>query len=222
MRNKKEIEVWGHNTYRPFRIYWILEEYKLEYTSYKIGSRTGETQTKKYLEMNPKGKIPCRMHKKNIITESLAAVKYITYSFEKPKDFLIPQNSYDKAKLDEWCAFSLMELDCLSIYTLRIHEKPENFGLSNLYGEAHNAVKNARAHFDRMIKACEKNVPKDRWLLGESPSVADIIFVSCLMPCKIFNIEIKSDKVINYFERAINRKQYLDAYDECFENNKKK
>ena len=40
--------------------------------------------------------------------------------------------------------FSLMELDCLVIYTLRKHEKPENLGLSNLYGEAPNAIKAAR------------------------------------------------------------------------------
>ena len=26
-----EIEVWGHKTYRQFRIYWILEEYNLKY-----------------------------------------------------------------------------------------------------------------------------------------------------------------------------------------------
>ena len=31
-------------------------------------------------------------------------------------------------------------------------------------------------HFDKMILSCEKNVPKSGWLLGESPSVADIIF----------------------------------------------
>ena len=48
--NKNEIlEVWGYKTYRPFRIYWILHEYGLKYISHKIGSRTGETQTIKYL-----------------------------------------------------------------------------------------------------------------------------------------------------------------------------
>ena len=44
-----------------------------------------------------------------------------------------------------------MELDCLSIYILRRHEKPENLGLSNIYGEADNAIKAARIHFDKMI-----------------------------------------------------------------------
>ena len=48
---KPELEVWGYNTYRPFRIYWILHEYGLKYIAHRIGSRTGETQTKEYLEM---------------------------------------------------------------------------------------------------------------------------------------------------------------------------
>ena len=81
MNNKDILEVWGYKTYRPFRIYWILHEYELSYKSIKIGSRTGETQTKKYLKMNPKGKIPILKHKNIIINESVAAVNYITYNF---------------------------------------------------------------------------------------------------------------------------------------------
>jgi glutathione S-transferase len=63
--NESSIEVWGFNSYRPFRIYWILYEYQLNFIRHKIGSRTGETQTKKYLDMNPKGKIPALRHKNN-------------------------------------------------------------------------------------------------------------------------------------------------------------
>ena len=214
---KSNLEVWGYNSYRPFRIYWILKEYNLQYVSRKIGSRTGETQTKEYLKMNAKGKIPTLKHNKKIISESAAAVNYIIYNFKKPVDFYLPNNSFDKAKVDEWIFFSLMELDCLVIYTLRRHEKPKNIGLSNLYGRAPNAVKTSREHFDRMIKACEKNVPKSGWLFGKSPSVADIMFVSCLMVCDIFDIQIKSKNVLRYFNRAKKRKQFIEAYENCFE-----
>ncbi len=216
MNKKNILEVWGCKTFRPFRIYWALHEYNLSFASNKIGSRTGETQTKKYLKMNPKGKIPMLIHNDRIITESAAAVNYITYNFKKPKDFFIPKSGYEKAKVDEWCTFSLMELDCLAIYTLRLYEKPENFGLSNLYGNASNAVKTARKHFGRMIKACEVNVPKDKWLFGESPSVADIIFISCLLASEKFNLKIRSDKILDYLNRAKKRKQFLNAFEDCF------
>ena len=216
--NKKKgiLEIWGHKTYRPFRIYWILYEFKLNFKSYKIGSRTGETQTESYLNMNPKGKIPILRHNNSIITESLAAVNYITYNFSKPEDFFIPRTSIEKAKVDEWNAFSLMELDCLVVYILRRHEKEENSGLANLYGEAPNAIKTAREHFNKMIKARERSIPDNGWLFGESPSVADIIFISCLMHCDRFNLDIKSEKVLSFFERATSRAAYINAYQDCF------
>ena len=213
---KPDLEVWGYKTYRPFRIYWILHEYGLKYEAHKIGSRTGETQTREYLEMNAKGKIPILKHNNKIITESAAAVNYIIYNFKKPEDFYIPDNPFDKAKVDEWVFFSLMELDCLVIYTLRKHEIPENLGLSNLYGEAPNAVKAARKHFERMIKACESNVPEKDWLFGKSPSVADVMFISCLMHCDRFKIEIQSETILNYYNRAKERRHFIDAYKSCF------
>ncbi len=216
MLDKNKIEVWGYKTFRPFRIYWALYEYNLDFISYKIGSRTGETQTDEYLKINPKGKIPSFKHNNITITESGAAVSYIVNNFKKPKDFFIPKTTSDKARLEEWCFFSLMELDCLSIYILRRHEKLENLGLSNIYGEADNAVKTARMHFEKMILACEKNVPKNSWLLGESPSMADIIFMSCLIHCDSFNLKIKSDNINYYIERAKKRKQFQIAYKDCF------
>ena len=216
MNNKDILEVWGYKTYRPFRIYWILHEYELSYKSIKIGSRTGETQTKKYLKMNPKGKIPILKHKNIIINESVAAVNYITYNFKKPKSFFIPETAFDRAKVDEWCFFSIMELDCLVIYTLRRHELEENNGLANLYGKAPNAIKTAREHFNRMINSCKNSIPKEGFLLGKNLSVADIIFASSLMHCDRFNLEIKSKNVMKYLERIKKRKQYLDAYYDCF------
>ena len=175
MEYNNKIEVWGYKTFRPFRIYWALYEYNLDFIKYKIGSRTGETQTNQYLKINSKGKIPSFRHNNITITESGAAVSYIVDNFKKPKDFFIPKTVSDIAKVQEWCLFSLMELDCLSIYILRRHEKPENLGLSNIYGEADNAIKTARMHFDKMIAACEKSVPKNSWLLSDSPSIADIL-----------------------------------------------
>ena len=213
---KNIIEVWGHKTFRPFRIYWILEEYNLKYKSYKIGSRTGETQTPEYLNMNPKGKIPLFRHNDIFISESVASMNYVADNFEKPSDFYIPSSPKEKAKVDEWCYFCAMELDALGIYILRRHEQVENRGLSNLYGEAPNAIKTAKEHFSRMIKACERDVPNENWLMSNSPSCADIMFMSCLQVATLFNIEIKSDKIVSYRERAIQRQQYINAMVETF------
>ena len=209
--DNQNIEVWGFKTFRPFRIYWALEEFNLQYRSYKIGSRTGETQTAEYLNLNPKGKIPFFRHDNVHINESVAAMNYVVNNFDRPADFYIPLSAKDKAKIDEWSYFCAMELDSLGVYILRRHQPVQKHGLSNLYGEAPNAVKTSIEHVDRMLKACERDVPNENWLLGGSPSCADIMFMSCLQVIKLFNLEIKSDKIQSYYKRAVQRKQYISA-----------
>ena len=208
---KDFIEIWGTKSFRPLRIIWILEEFNINYTHYKVGARTGETQKTSFLALNPKGKIPILKHNNIIITESIAAVNYIAKNFKCPSNFLKPTSKKLKAKIDEWSYFSAMELDCLSIYILRKHETKKNLGLSNIYGSAPNAVKAAKEHFYKMIKSCESNVPKQGWLFGKKFSVADIIFVSCLYAANKFNLEINSKNINSYFIRVKKRSGYLRA-----------
>jgi glutathione S-transferase len=166
--------------------------------------------------MNPKGKIPLFRHNDIFISESVASMNYVANNFEKPSDFYIPSSPKEKSKVDEWCYFCAMELDALGIYILRRHEQVENRGLANLYGEAPNAIKTAKEHFSRMIKACERDVPNENWLMGNSPCCADIMFMSCLQVATLFNIEIKSKNIVSYYERAIQRQHYINAMIETF------
>ena len=214
--NNEIIEIWGFKTFRPFRIYWALEEMKLNYKSYKIGSRTGETQTTEYLKINPKGKIPLFRHNEIYISESVAAMNYVVQNFETTSDFYVPNSAKDKAKIDEWSYMCAMELDALGVYILRRHQLVENGGLSNLYGEAPNAIKTAKEHINRMLLACDKDVPNNNWLIGNSPSCADIMFMSCLQVIKLYKLDIKSDKINEYYERSVKRKQYINAMIESY------
>jgi len=214
--NNEIIEIWGYKTFRPFRVYWALEEMKLNYRSYKIGSRTGETQTTEYLKINPKGKIPLFRHNEIYISESVAAMNYVVQNFETTSDFYIPNSAKDKAKIDEWSYMCAMELDALGVYILRRHQLVANGGLSNLYGEAPNAIKTAKEHVNRMLLACDKDVPNNNWLIGNSPSCADIMFMSCLQVIKLYKLDIKSDKINDYYERAVKRKQYINAMIESY------
>ena len=214
--NNEIIEIWGFKTFRTFRIYWALEEMKLNYKSYKIGSRTGETQTTEYLKINPKGKIPLFRHNEIYISESVAAMNYVVQNFEITSDFYVPNSAKDKAKIDEWSYMCAMELDALGVYILRRHQLVENGGLSNLYGEAPNAIKTAKEHVNRMLLACDRDVPNNNWLIGNSPSCADIMFMSCLQVIKLYKLDIKSDKINEYYERAVKRKQYINAMIESY------
>jgi len=214
--NKQIVRIWGFKSFRPFRVYWALEEFKIKYKSYKIGSRTGETQTPEYLNMNPKGKIPFFRHNEIDISESAAAMNYIANNFNKPTDFYVPSSPKDRAKIDEWSYLCAMELDALGVYILRRHQLVQNHGLANIYGEAPNATKAAKEHVARMLNACERDIPDKNWLMGNSPSCADIMFMSCLQVIKLYNLEIKSKNILSYYYRAIQRPEYIKAMIETY------
>ena len=40
--------------------------------------------------------------------------------------------------------------------------------------------------------------------------------VSCLLVCEKYNLKINSDNIVLYLDRAKKRKQYLEAYADCF------
>ena len=219
--NKSIVEVWGCFSYRAFRINWMLEEFKIPYEVKPIRSRTGETQTAEYLSMNPKGKIPILKYNNLIITESIAAMNYIANCFKKPNCFYIPSDSFNKAKIDEWIFFCAMELDCLSIYTVRRHAKEEKNGLAKIYGEAPKAVDTAKKHFTKMLKACEDKVPKINYLFGQKVCTADVMLMSCLQVKDFFDLDFGSKKISEYYNRLKNRPEYIKAlkntYGEDFE-----
>ena len=218
-KNNCLIEVWGVFTYRAFRIIWMLEEFNLPYKIYPIRSRTGETQTKEYLRMNPKGKIPLFRYDNFFINESIAAMNFIENNFRKPATFYSTKDPIYKAKIDEWTYFCAMELDCLSIYTIRKHEKKSKNGLEKIYGSAPKAVKTARQHFDKMLNACANNIPKDSYLMGKKVSCADVMFMSCLQVANFFGIEIKNKKVSKYYEIIKTKPAYIRAMKATYENN---
>ena len=214
--NNKIVEIWGFKTFRTFRIYWALEEFKLKYKSHKIGSRTGETQTTAYLNINPKGKIPLFRHNDIYISESAAAMQYVCENFDKPSDFYVSTSPKEKAKIDEWSYMCAMEIDALGVYVMRRHKKVQNGGLANIYGEAPNAIKAAKENVARMLKACEKDVPNENWLMGKSPSCADIMFMSCLQVIKLYDLELNSQKILSYYDRSIKRPEYMKAMIETY------
>lgn len=168
------ITIWGVGTLRTQRVHWMLHELGLEYTSRRIESRTGETQTEEYLAINPKGKIPAMQHGGLVLAESLAIMRYlrsISHSMPLPREAESPGS---RAKYDEWLSFMLMELDATSLYVIRRHQ-----GLPDIYGEAPNAVESARVYAAKMLAAVAGKVQKGP-LWCDSFSELDIIFTSCL------------------------------------------
>lgn len=168
------LTLWGVGTTRTFRVHWLLHELELPYTTQRIESRTGETTTRKYIELNAKQKIPTlvdvTVDGTVVVSESLAIMRHLrrisdTLPFDEYQQSIAGQAAYD-----EWASFMLMELDATSLYVVRRHRD-----LPNIYGEAPAAVTSSIAYYEKMINAVAYRIPASGHLWGSTFSEIDIL-----------------------------------------------
>ena len=198
-----KITIWGAGSTRTMRLVWTALELGLDFTHKPIGSRTGETLTDEYTRLNPKQKIPTLQHGSLALTESPAIVNYLVATFPPPKDFFVPANPAERARLDEWCYFVAMELDAHSLYLIRRHD-----GLKHIYGEAPEAVKSAQEYFLKQINAVVPAVAASgNYLMGERFSVADILLMSCVIWAILYEIPLPQ-ALLDYHQRVAKRWAY--------------
>jgi glutathione S-transferase len=95
----------------------MLHELDLAYESRAIGSRTGETQTPEYTKLNPSQKIPVLQDGDFVLSESAAIVNYLAQTYGASRKLLLPANTKERARYDQWCFFIMMELDANTLYS---------------------------------------------------------------------------------------------------------
>ncbi len=168
-----DLEIWGIGTTRAMRAHWVALELGLDYECHAIGPRTGETRTAEFTRLNPKQKIPVLRHGDLVLSESAAIVQYLTETFDSP-DFFVPANATQRAKLNEWCYFVMMELDAHALYLIRRHD-----GLKEIYGAAPEAVASAREYFTKYLDAMAPRMAGPH-VMGDKFSIADVLLITCL------------------------------------------
>ena len=167
--------LWGVGTSRTMRAHWMLAELDLPYERRAITSRSGETLTPAYTQLNPSQKIPALQEGDFVLTESAAIVNYLATAYGAARNLCPPASPRERARYDQWCFFSMMELDANTLYVIRKHED-----LHPLYGEAPNALQAARDGFVRQAKAAVARLDGAPYVLGDAFSGADILLTTCL------------------------------------------
>ncbi len=182
-----KLQLWGGATSRTFRPHWMLHELGIDYESKLIGSRTGETQQPKFLELNPKEKIPVLVDGDFVLTESVAIVTYLGdhYAGDRQPRLVPVANTQARARYNEWMSFIQMELDAHTLYVIRRHKD-----LAELYGAAPAAVDAAIAGFNKQVRVAQLQLETSRYLLGDEFSAADLVLMTCLVWAKIYGIEL--------------------------------
>ncbi len=148
-----DLTLWGAGTSRTLRAHWMLLELSLEYRFHPIQSRSGETHTTEFMQLNPRHKIPVLRHGSFVLTESAAIIQYLSETFANPAKVYVPGDARSRAALNEWCYFIMSELDAGSLYVVRRHE-----GLQQIYGEAPTAVEAAKDYFLHNLEAMASRI----------------------------------------------------------------
>ena len=177
--------LWGVGTSRTLRALWMLQELELPYEHQRITSRSGETLTAEYTQLNPSQKIPTLQEGDFILAESAAIVNYLGMAYGAAKGLCPPEQPRQRARYDQWCFFCMMELDANTLYVMRKHQD-----LHELYGEAPHALTAAREGFLRQANAAVKRLSGSAFVLGDQFSGADILFTTCLTGAIRRNIDL--------------------------------
>ncbi|MEE9279460.1 MAG: glutathione S-transferase family protein [Myxococcota bacterium] len=198
--------LWGGGTSRTLRAHWMLHELGLDYEKRLIGSRTGETQTVEFTQLNPRQKIPVLQDGPLVLAESAAIITYLAETYGRDSDLLPPPGTPERAKYYEWCFFVMTELDAHTLYVIRKHGD-----LPDLYGEAPNAITAAREGFAKQIHVAELTLSDGRaYLLGDSFTGADMLLASCVAWARHYELPL-TDVLESYLERATSRGAYRRA-----------
>lgn len=206
-----DLTLWGTGTGRTMRAHWMLLELGLEYEFHPIQSRSGETLTEEFKQLNPRHKIPVLRHGQFVLTESAAIIQYLSETFADSKELYVPKNATSRATLNEWCYFIVSELDAGSLYVVRRHE-----GLKHVYGEAPGAVEEAKKYFLHNLEAMASRVESGGpHLFGERFSAADILLMTCLDWAMSSQIALPG-LFLNYHQRVRQRPAYRAALERNF------
>jgi len=206
-----DLTVWGVGTSRTMRVHWMLLELGLEYECQPIQSRTGETHSDEFKQLNPRHKIPVLRHGSLVLTESAAIIQYLSETFPNAKEVYVPNGAESQARLNEWCYFIMSELDAGSLYVVRRHD-----GLKHIYGEAPTAVESAKSYFVHNLEAMAARIGCDNtYLCGDQLSVADILLMTCLDWAVSYGISLP-ETVAHHWQRVARRPAYQAALKKNF------
>jgi glutathione S-transferase len=151
-----------HHPYsRAANVVWMLEEVGTPYELRYVDIMKGEQKSPELIAMNPMGKLPVLVDGEQIVTESAAIALYLAdryaYGRLSPKVDDPARGTYLR-----WSLFAPSVIEPGSM--AKAQEWPFKEGQAG-WGS-----------YDAMILSMESAIAKGPWILGETFSMADVIF----------------------------------------------
>lgn len=159
------IKLYGSMASRAHRVVWMLKELHLPFEHIPTHFMDGSTRTPEFLDINPNGRVPALEDEGLVLFESLAINLYLVKKYQSD---LSPCDFREEALAIQWSFWVMTEV-----------EKPLLFASANRALFAPEArdeeqAQMAIAKLDRPLKVLDVHLARQRYVLGDRFTVADL------------------------------------------------
>lgn len=194
MISPPRIQLLGTAWSRAFRNVWMLEELGIPYEI--INALPASTIVKSFVQS---GKIPVLLENENndttpsfILYESSAINTYLGDQYGNNKGLVPLYGTKERAIYDQTISCITNELDSQGLWIHRKHD-----AMKHIFGESEVAVKAAKRNFHIVNE--QLSIQLNPYLLGNTFTAADILYVHCLDWSKSINWNDKWPNNINTY-----------------------
>ncbi len=178
----------------------------LQYEYVKVDLRGGEHQKPEFLKVNPIGKIPAMDDDGFKLFESNAMIRYLADKSNSP---LYPKGLKERATVDSWIDFGSMHVGAAmaKVTYNRVFAPRRNVPIDE------NSVKEGISFLGRFLPIVDEQLSKDKFLTGNSMTLADINLLALLDPAEVSGVDLMPYKNIIRWRNDLKAK---DFYTKCY------
>ncbi|NLE87639.1 MAG: glutathione S-transferase family protein [Myxococcales bacterium] len=190
------VTLYHHPFSRAAGTVWMLEEVGVDYQLQFVDILAGQQKSPEILALNPMGKLPILVDGDALVTESCAIGLYLADRYAPGR--LAP-------RLDDPARGTYLRWSCFSPSVIEpgVMAKKENW----TFGEGAAGW----GSYDAMIQAMEAALAKGPFLLGDTFSMADVIFGGTVRYLVTFGLLEARPSFTAYVERLVARPAFQRA-----------
>jgi glutathione S-transferase len=184
------ITLFHHPWSRAANVVWMLEELQLDYELSFVDIRKGANKSPEFLARNPMGKLPTLVDGDVVLTESAAIGLFLADRYGAGR--LAPALDDDRrAPYLRWSLFapSVIEPACYAQHASWDY-KPGSAGWGT---------------YEAMLDSCESAIGEGPWVLGDTFTMADIVFGGTVRYMLQFGMMEKRQTFVDYAQRLSDR-----------------
>ncbi len=189
----------------------IGEECGLEYDFIPIQLAKGEHKQESFLAISPFGKVPAMDDDGFYLAESDPIIKYLC---RKHNSGLYPDDIRKQAIVDQWCSFISIHIQMAMgrilfnavmapMFKMPVDKQSMAFG---------------RKMMDTYLPMLDTRLVHNRYLVGDSPSIADIGLISVLDPAEVADVDLSPYSHLLQWRKTIQAQPFYKARYDRYED----